>query len=97
MRRINPRSIHCPDHGITAKSPRLNPADPQVVIDYPPAWRARFEAAPPNGLPCGNYTPDYLHMGRFFQAPAQPFDAPLMHTVPMFRRPVQAGLAPSHC
>jgi hypothetical protein len=45
-----------------------------VVIDYPPAWRARFEAAPPNGLPCGNYTPDYLHMGRFFQAPAQPFD-----------------------
>jgi hypothetical protein len=39
----------------------------EITIDYREEFREQFSQYVPTGMPCGNYSVDYLHMGRFFQ------------------------------
>jgi len=39
----------------------------EITIDYREEFREQFSQYVPTGMPCGNYSVNYLHMGRFFQ------------------------------
>ena len=39
----------------------------EITIDFRDEFREQFTEYVPTGMPCGNYSVDYLHMGRFFQ------------------------------